>query len=210
MPRKATETSGNGSGNAWRWSSTADTRKSLLDAASEVFSEHGFADASIAAVVERAGSSVGSLYHHFGGKTELFLALWERNQTEHKHNAAAAVAKAKAAGENNPLTLFTIGARTFLEDAWRWRDLEQLFLDGDSPPGFELVRRTQAREWIRQNGVLLDVGNDPVDRLTVTVLSNIIDAAILEVATSPNPRQARAIIDAALDLIQRVYPGMGA
>jgi AcrR family transcriptional regulator len=44
----------------------------------EVFCEVGFAGASIAAIVERAGSSVGSVYHHFGGKAELSLAEWER------------------------------------------------------------------------------------------------------------------------------------
>jgi AcrR family transcriptional regulator len=49
----------------------------LLDAARAVFTGQGFADASIADVVERAGSSVGSLYHHFGGKSELFIALWQ-------------------------------------------------------------------------------------------------------------------------------------
>ena len=59
----------------WQWSRTAQTQRALLDAARAVFTERGFSDASIADVVERAGSSVGSLYHHFGGKSELFLAL---------------------------------------------------------------------------------------------------------------------------------------
>jgi AcrR family transcriptional regulator len=205
MTRKAGETSGKGNGSARQWRRTADTRKALLCAASEVFCEDGFADASIAAIVERAGSSVGSLYHHFGGKTELFLALWERTQADHERNTAAAVAKAKASGEYNPLTLFNIGTRAYLKDVWQWRDLERLFVDADTPPGFEVVRRTQAHEWIRQNGVLLDLGDDLVDRLTVDVVSNIVTAAILEVATSPSQRQANAVIDAALDLIQRVY-----
>jgi AcrR family transcriptional regulator len=28
-------------------------------------------------------SSVGSLYHHFGGKSELFIALWQEHQVAH-------------------------------------------------------------------------------------------------------------------------------
>ena len=62
---------------SWQWGRTAQTQRALLDAAREVFTRQGFAEASIADVVERAGSSVGSLYHHFGGKSELFLALWQ-------------------------------------------------------------------------------------------------------------------------------------
>ena len=46
----------------------AMTRTALLAAAREVFTTSGFAEASIADVVAGAGASVGSLYHHFGGK----------------------------------------------------------------------------------------------------------------------------------------------
>ena len=52
---------------AWQWSRTAQTQRALLDAARQVFTERGFSDASIADIVQRAGSSVGSLDHHFGG-----------------------------------------------------------------------------------------------------------------------------------------------
>src|SRR6266487_3731413 len=109
--------------NAWQWSRTAQTRKVLLQAAREVFAQRGFAQASIAEVVERAGSSVGSLYHHFGGKTELFMALWQDHQDEHEHRAAGAVAKERAAGEEDPLALFAVGAQAFLEGSWERRDL---------------------------------------------------------------------------------------
>src|SRR5580704_14218879 len=40
----------------WQWGRTAHTQRALLDAAREVFTSRGFADASIADVVERAGS----------------------------------------------------------------------------------------------------------------------------------------------------------
>ena len=76
-----TRASGTGTPGSWQWGSTPKTRRALLEAARQVFTEQGYAQTSIADVVERAGSSVGSLYHHFGGKSELFLALWqERGQ----------------------------------------------------------------------------------------------------------------------------------
>jgi hypothetical protein len=53
--------------------------------------------------------------------------------------------------------------------------------------------------------VLLEVGSDSLDRFTVAVISNIVSAAIQEVVTSPSLRQANTIIEAAIDLIERVY-----
>ncbi|MDX6217357.1 MAG: hypothetical protein QOG99_2941, partial [Frankiales bacterium] len=77
----------------------AGTRTSLLAAARGVFAESGFAEASIADVVARAGASVGSLYHHFGGKAELYLALFEDYQSGQEARAAAAVREARLSGE---------------------------------------------------------------------------------------------------------------
>ena len=94
---------------AWQWGRTAQTQRALLDAARDVFTEQGFADASIADVVERAGSSVGSLYHHFGGKSELFLALWQEHQLAYEEAASEAVAAARQDGETDPAELFAAG-----------------------------------------------------------------------------------------------------
>ena len=132
----------------------------------DLFTERGFADASVADVVERAGSSVGSLYHHFGGKAELFLALWEDHQAAQEEAASAAVAALREAGEDDPLELFIAGAQAFLDDSWQRRDLVRLLMDGDGPPGFELMRRTRNREWVRQNAVLLGAGSDIIATAT--------------------------------------------
>jgi AcrR family transcriptional regulator len=45
-----------------------------------VFATRGFTAATVADVVAGSGASVGSIYHHFGfgGKNELFLAIFER------------------------------------------------------------------------------------------------------------------------------------
>ncbi|MEV0970730.1 TetR/AcrR family transcriptional regulator [Microtetraspora glauca] len=192
-----------GRGGSWEWSRTAQTRRSMLDSAREVFSEHGFADANVADVVERAGSSVGSLYHHFGGKTELFLALWEEHQSAHEEAASSSVAAAKQAGVTDPVELFITGATAFLEGSWDRRDLARLFMDGDGPPGFELMRRTRGRDWVRQNAVLLGATSSSTDRLTVAVLTSVIGEAGREVATSETESEAREVIDAAITLIRR-------
>src|ERR1700758_4235151 len=128
-------------GGAWQWSRTAQTQRALLDAARRVFTERGFAEASIADIVQRAGSSVGSLYHHFGGKGELFIALWQEDQHAQEEAASKAVAEGKQGGGTDPFELFCAGTRAFLEGCWQRRDLAMLFYDGDGPAGFELVRR---------------------------------------------------------------------
>jgi len=88
---------------AWQWARTAGTQRALLDAARTVFVERGFANASIAEVVQRADSSVGSLYHHFGGKSELFIALWQEYQHAQEEAASKAVAQARKAGVTDSL-----------------------------------------------------------------------------------------------------------
>jgi len=47
-------------------------REALLDAARDIFLEHGFASASIDEVVQRVGGSKASVYQYFGSKEGLF------------------------------------------------------------------------------------------------------------------------------------------
>src|ERR1700751_1607478 len=76
---------------ARRWAKTGATQQRILDAATEVFSTRGFSAATMADIVAASGASIGSIYHHFGGKKELFLAIFERiaNDIERRMDAAA-------------------------------------------------------------------------------------------------------------------------
>ena len=51
------------------------TRKRLFDAAMDLIGEHGFSEASVDDIVERAGVAKGTVYYHFTGKAELVEAL---------------------------------------------------------------------------------------------------------------------------------------
>src|SRR5207302_8367584 len=125
------------------------TRATLLEAAREVFAVSGFAEANIADVVARAGASVGSLYHHFGGKADLYLALFEDYQSRQEERAAAAVRSTRAQGVTEPSDLFLAGAAAYLRGCWEERALARMFLTGGGPSGFELIARRRYREWIR-------------------------------------------------------------
>lgn len=203
----ANEPAGKSAASSWQWGRTAQTRRALLDAAREVFVQHGFSAASIADVVERAGSSVGSLYHHFGGKSELFLALWQEHQEAHEQAASKAVAQARRGGVTDPTELFLAGARAFLEGSWLRRDLALLFVSGDGPPGFEVIRRRRGHEWISQNDSLLRLPDTALDRLYAAILTAVIGEGAREVAVARTRRQANLIIDAVTEYAGRLMTG---
>ncbi len=58
------------------------TRDALIEAARELFAEHGYAGVGTEEIVRAAGVTRGALYHHFEGKRELFEAVYERIEAE--------------------------------------------------------------------------------------------------------------------------------
>jgi AcrR family transcriptional regulator len=65
------------------------TRAALITAARELFGEQGYVDASTDEIVARAGVTKGALYHHFGGKEDLFRAVFEQVQLDVSDQAVA-------------------------------------------------------------------------------------------------------------------------
>ena len=54
----------------------ARTRKSLLEAAGEIFAEKGYRDATIAEICGRAGTNIAAVNYHFGSKESLYVEAW--------------------------------------------------------------------------------------------------------------------------------------
>ena len=54
------------------------SRELVLDAAERVMAEHGFEAATVARVVDEAGIPMSSVYHYFGSKDRILLAVMER------------------------------------------------------------------------------------------------------------------------------------
>jgi AcrR family transcriptional regulator len=185
----------------------AATRHAILDAARDVFTTAGFSDANIADVVSRAGASVGSLYHHFGGKADLYLALFEDYEQRQEQRATAAVAQARAGGEASPMDLFVVGARAYLRGCWDERELARLFLAGGGPAGSELLGRKRFHEWARLNERLLgsyeEPGGPSSDAL-VLVLTTVVAEAGHEVAVCDHEAKATAFAEDVLTLIGRM------
>ena len=183
----------------------AATRQAILTAAREGFTHAGFSDANIADVVSGAGASVGSLYHHFGGKADLYLALFEDYQTRQEERAAAAVRAARSDGNlHDPVELFVAGASAYLAGCWEERELSRLFLAGGGPPGFELIARRRYREWIHVNANLLRADQQPLGETLVLVLTTVVAEAGREVSVQDSYDEAMRLADEILELIGRI------
>jgi AcrR family transcriptional regulator len=182
-----------------------DTRTMLLEAARDVFTDVGYTEANVADVVARAGSSVGSMYHHFGGKADLYLALYDEHQSRQEARADAAVRQARAGGEQDALVLFIAGSRAFLRGCWEERDLARLFLEGDGPPGFDQVSRKRFREWVkRAGGLLRGADTHLLGEPFTLVLTTVIAAAGREVAQQADEEAAMSYADDVLILLSRL------
>lgn len=56
---------------------TNSTRAAILSAAEAVFLEHGYSASAIAQIRQASGATTGSIYHFFGSKAGIALALWD-------------------------------------------------------------------------------------------------------------------------------------
>jgi AcrR family transcriptional regulator len=56
----------------------ARSREAVLDAAERLMAEHGYEAATVARLVEEAGIPPSSIYHYFGSKEGVLLAVMER------------------------------------------------------------------------------------------------------------------------------------
>lgn len=72
----------------------AETRRRVMAAAYEVFTELGIGDAPVELICERAGFTRGAFYSNFASKEELFLAIYEVEMQERAERLRVAVEEA--------------------------------------------------------------------------------------------------------------------
>lgn len=51
------------------------TRAAIMRAATELFSGNGYKGTSVRAITDKAGTSMGSFYHHFSDKADLYIQI---------------------------------------------------------------------------------------------------------------------------------------
>jgi len=190
------------SAQARRWAKTGATQQRILDAATEVFATRGFSAATMADVVAGSGASIGSIYHHFGGKNELFLAIFEQMANAVDRRIEAAM---EQAGEDTePRRIFEIHVRAYLEAMWENRRLARVLTSGDTPAGFEVVRRDRMQAAFRRWMAVLELDKSLRGQVLSRVLVATMAESSLMVAGCENPDEVPAITDATIELIGRL------
>ncbi len=128
------------------------TRQDLLDAALSVFSQKGYEATRLEDVAQVAEVTRGAIYHHFGSKADLFVALIEDASTQ----GGAVVEGAIATGGTFVEITRRVLVRTMnlLEENRRFREVMalSLFKSGGSPELETLYqqRHDQARTQVEQ------------------------------------------------------------
>jgi TetR/AcrR family acrAB operon transcriptional repressor len=138
----------------------AQTRQSLLDAALTTFSRQGFAATRLEDVAEAAGVTRGAIYHHFGSKADLFLALIEDASARGSTVISDAIAQG---GSFVTITRRVLErALSLLEDDHRFREITalSLFNAGGLPElePFVRLRHRQARSQVEQIAQFFQAG----------------------------------------------------
>jgi AcrR family transcriptional regulator len=182
----------------------AATRNGLLAAAREVFTSVGYAQAGVTDIVTRAGASVGSLYHHFSGKADLFVTLYEELHRDQVERTRLAVRRARDAGSTDPRQLFLAGARGYLDGCVAQRELSALFVRGDGPPGFDLVRRERLAEWSERNAEFFARSGEPLDEAVAIVMTGALMLAVAEISLSADSERACQIVDGVIQVLSRI------
>jgi len=198
----------------------AATRSALLTAAREVFISVGYAQAGVTDIVARAGASVGSLYHHFTGKADLYVTLFEEFHQSQARRARQAAREAREAGEardpqdgsssgggSHPRQLFLAAARAYLDGCLQQRELSRLFVCGDAPPGFDLIMRHRLREWASRNADFFARSAEPMDEAVAVVMTGALMLAVAEVSLDEDAGHAGQLAHGVLEVMSGVSAG---
>ncbi|GAB3820898.1 TetR/AcrR family transcriptional regulator [Tessaracoccus terricola] len=168
----------------------ARTAGSVLECATSLFRERGFSKVSLDDVAKASGVTRGAVYHHYGSKLGLFLAVADGLQ---KRVAEAVVAAAEAAG-SDPRKQLSAGSHAFLETITGQDMVQVLMVDGPAVVGWQEWRRldsansvTHLREVLASTGTPTEV----LDAMTAQ-LSGAMNEAALWVAQHPDAAAARA------------------
>ncbi len=123
---------------------SSDAKKSvhdrLLDAAEELFCEHGFYDTSVRKIAARANCNIASVNYYFGSKEKLYIEVWRHHLQITRERIVTAVEK----------VMFENVKETYLEDLLM--SFTTAFIEPikDKKKAYQLIKLMD-REMVEQN-----------------------------------------------------------
>jgi AcrR family transcriptional regulator len=173
-----------------------------MAAARPLFAEHGYAGVGTEEIVRAAGLTRGALYHQFGGKRELFEAVYEQMEHELAERIGAEALKA-----SDPIETMKVGAEMLLDACLEPEVQRILLLDAPSVLGWERWRKIGAEASLGLIEAAVQAGIDagritpqPVKPLA-HVLMGALDEAAMLVARAEDPAATKIEVAATIDTL---------
>jgi len=190
----------------------ADTRKALVDAARQLFTEQGYVATGTEEIVAAAGVTRGALYHHFRGKADLFRTIMEEVALEVAQQVTVRELQRPAAGDDAWQQLRD-GFQSYLDVCTRNSDFQHIVLiDGPAALGRDAWEDLVGRHGYSLLGEWLDRAADQgaIPRLPVAALTRLLAAVIAEaslyIARADDPVRARGEVG---EVVDRILGGLG-
>lgn len=181
-----------------------------MDAGRKLFAGEGFSQVSIESIVREAGVTRGALYHYFEDKTALFRAVAEEINDEIDASVLEA-ARAEYEVSNDPMEMFVVGTRAYLDVCLRREVRQVVLLDGPAVLGWEAWHEMDASHALAQIEAGLErlMRGGVMESQPKRLLAHLIHGALIEaaiyVASSGTPERAK---DEAGDGLRRLVEGL--
>ena len=192
---------------------SSGTKRALLDNATQLFTDHGYAGTSLDEVVAAAQVTKGALYHHFPSKLALFESVFDRLQEKTTREIEKKISRSK-----DPWERAQVGLQAFL-DVCREPHFRRICLQ-EGPVALGHERWTEA-ERAASLGIVQRTVDDLLDDLGgagglsesfAIVFYGAIRSASEYVADAADPDAAAAEVQATIGAIlagMRLLPSSG-
>lgn len=183
---------------------SASTKRALVDVATKLFTQQGYAATSLDQIVAGARVTKGALYHHFSGKQAVFEAAFEKIE-----NDAAARIRKSLRGSRDPWEKALIGLRAFLENVQDPAYQRVVIQEGPAILGYARFREQEERS---SYGLVQDLVRDVLEASTYALSDGMLEtfsriffgamsAAGESVSSAADPKLAVARVETAISFI---------
>lgn len=178
------------------------TKAGLVASGRELFARHGYAGVSAEEVAKAADVTTGAIYHQFGSKRGLFVAVFEAVEAD----LTAKIARATA-GAQDPWAGLAAAAGAFIAAATELDVRQVVLIDGRAVLGWDEWHDVMARYGLGLARAvvqqMVDAGllrNVPTDAFAATVFGALSELALF-VATASDGAAAAADARAAAGML---------
>jgi len=158
------------------------TRSAIVEAATDLFVERGFAETTIADILAAAGVSRGALYHHFTAKEDVFAAVYAKVSAQAITRAGRSGRAARSKGSR--LDALIVSCLSWIDIAVDDAVATILFVEGPKALGWDRCRDIEEAASLGRvrAGLAAAAGGDEITGTDLDLTARIVNAALAEAA----------------------------